>query len=258
MFESWELAFPRHIVNACKSPLLWVTFLHTHTHSTRRTKHSVCLSCLSLPRLLFSCPAFSLTYRPSCPPRTLIERNPPFPGGVETPTPRGGFLFTMFPLHELCVRGPPSKDLYQVLRGGFSYTRFLMRKHLWNIINSKPPRREGFLSINSLCSLVLQGSVCCSMLPCVAVCCSVLQSCFTRLLSRLFCLEHPKDLRLDLQDPLPKHPPHPHRYTYICMYIHMYISLLHSLQSVRGFDPSLQKSLFCPCIHTSRRVWVAP
>jgi len=39
----------------------------------------------------------------------LIERNPP---------PRGGFLFTMFPHQEPCVRGPPSKDLYQVLRGG--------------------------------------------------------------------------------------------------------------------------------------------
>ena len=50
----------------------------------------------------------------------LIERNPP---------PRGGFLFTMFPHQEPCVRGPPSKDLYQVLRGGFSYTRFLLREH---------------------------------------------------------------------------------------------------------------------------------
>ena len=50
----------------------------------------------------------------------LIERNPP---------PGGGFLFTMFPHQEPCVRGPPSKDLYQVLRGGSSYTRFLMREH---------------------------------------------------------------------------------------------------------------------------------
>ena len=50
----------------------------------------------------------------------LIERNPP---------PRGGFLFTMFPHQEPCVRGPPSKDLYQVLQGGSSYTRFLMREH---------------------------------------------------------------------------------------------------------------------------------
>jgi len=46
---------------------------------------------------------------------TLIERNPP---------PRGGFLFTMFPHQELCVRGPPSKNLVQILRGGSSYTRF--------------------------------------------------------------------------------------------------------------------------------------
>jgi len=51
---------------------------------------------------------------------TLIERNPP---------PRGGFLFTMFPHQRLCVRGPPSKNLYQVLRRGSSYTRFLMREH---------------------------------------------------------------------------------------------------------------------------------
>jgi len=42
---------------------------------------------------------------------TLIERTPP---------PRGGFLFTMLPHQEPCVRGPSSKNLYQVLctRGG--------------------------------------------------------------------------------------------------------------------------------------------
>ena len=51
---------------------------------------------------------------------TLIERHPP---------PRGGLLFTMFPYQEPCVRGPPSKDLYHVLRGGSSYTRFWMREH---------------------------------------------------------------------------------------------------------------------------------
>jgi len=50
----------------------------------------------------------------------LIERNPPL---------RGGFLFTMFPHQEPCVRGPPSKHLVQILRGGSSYTRFLMREH---------------------------------------------------------------------------------------------------------------------------------
>jgi len=33
----------------------------------------------------------------------------------------------MFP--EPCVRGPPSKNLVQILRGGSSYTRFLMRQH---------------------------------------------------------------------------------------------------------------------------------
>jgi len=51
---------------------------------------------------------------------TLIERNPP---------PRGGFLFIMFPDQEPCVRGPPSKNLVQILRGGSSYTRLLMREH---------------------------------------------------------------------------------------------------------------------------------
>jgi len=60
---------------------------------------------------------------------TLIEKKSP---------PRGGFLFTMFPHQEPCVRGPPSKDLYQVLRGESSYTPlrgessytpFLMREH---------------------------------------------------------------------------------------------------------------------------------
>jgi len=50
----------------------------------------------------------------------LIERNPP---------PRGGFLFTMFPHQEPCVRGPPSQHLVQILRGRSTYTRFLMREH---------------------------------------------------------------------------------------------------------------------------------
>jgi len=50
----------------------------------------------------------------------LIERNP---------HPRGGFLFTIFIHQEPCVRGPPSKNLVQIRRGGSSYTRFLMREH---------------------------------------------------------------------------------------------------------------------------------
>jgi len=45
------------------------------------------------------------------------------------PPSRGGFLFTMFPHQEPCVRGVFSKDVYQVLRGGSSYTRFLIREH---------------------------------------------------------------------------------------------------------------------------------
>jgi len=53
-----------------------------------------------------------------------------YEGSIERKRPpRGGFLFTMFTHQEPCVRGPPSKDLYQVLRGGSSYTRFLMREH---------------------------------------------------------------------------------------------------------------------------------
>jgi len=50
---------------------------------------------------------------------TLIQRNPPT---------RGVSLFTMFPHQEAWERGPPSKNLYQVLRGGSSYSRFLMRE----------------------------------------------------------------------------------------------------------------------------------
>jgi len=59
----------------------------------------------------------------------LIERTPP---------PGGRFLFTMFPHQEPRVRGPPSKHLeapqilrggFEVLRGGSSYSRFLMREH---------------------------------------------------------------------------------------------------------------------------------
>ena len=50
----------------------------------------------------------------------LIERTPP---------PRGGFLFTMFPDQEPGGRGPSSKNLYQVLRGGSSSSGFLIREH---------------------------------------------------------------------------------------------------------------------------------
>jgi len=60
----------------------------------------------------------------------LIEMNP------------GGFPITMFPDQEPCVRGPPSKNLVHILRGGSSYTRFLTREHS----NRKPPV-GGFLSI---------------------------------------------------------------------------------------------------------------
>jgi len=54
-------------------------------------------------------------------------------------SPRGGFVFTMFPDQEPCVRGPPSKDLYQVFRGGSSSTRLLIREHS----KHKTPPRGG-------------------------------------------------------------------------------------------------------------------
>ena len=57
---------------------------------------------------------------------TLIERNP---------SPRGGFLFTMFPHQEpvpssktMCKK-TPLEEPCTILRGGSSYTRFLMREH---------------------------------------------------------------------------------------------------------------------------------
>ena len=53
-------------------------------------------------------------------PHKLIERKPP---------PRGGFVFTMFPHQEPCARGPPSKHLVQILRGGSSSSGFLIREH---------------------------------------------------------------------------------------------------------------------------------
>jgi len=52
--------------------------------------------------------------------RSNIDRKKP---------PPGGFPIYYIPSSEPCVRGPPSKDLYQVLRGGSSYTRFWIREH---------------------------------------------------------------------------------------------------------------------------------
>jgi len=55
---------------------------------------------------------------------TLIERNL---------SPRGGFLFTMFPHQEPCVRGPPSKHLVHISRGGSSYTMYSLGTHcIWH------------------------------------------------------------------------------------------------------------------------------
>jgi len=43
----------------------------------------------------------------------LIQRNPP---------PRGGFLFTMFPHQEPCVREPPSKNCARFFEGVLLHT----------------------------------------------------------------------------------------------------------------------------------------
>ena len=74
--------------------------------------HCICVGCVSLLFICVVCLSFLCCI--------LIERNP---------HPWGGFLFNMFPHQEPCVRRPPSKNLYQVFRGGSSYTRFLMREH---------------------------------------------------------------------------------------------------------------------------------
>ena len=76
-----------------------------------------------MPKLIYRKVLFSTTTRlckASFVTKTLIERNPP---------PRGGFVFTMFPDQEPCGRGPPSKNLVQIFRGGSSYTRLLIREH---------------------------------------------------------------------------------------------------------------------------------
>ena len=67
----------------------------------------------------------------------LIERNP---------RPWGGFLFTIFPHQELCVRGTTSKNLVQILRGGSSSIAALTHGSWWgNIVNRKPPWGGGVL-----------------------------------------------------------------------------------------------------------------
>ena len=81
---------------------------------------------------------------------TLIERNPPS---------RRGFLCTVFPHQEPCVRGPPSKDLYQDPRGGSSYSRFLMREHSKQ---ETPPGGGGFFRSTWLSHLTLSLDLTCS------------------------------------------------------------------------------------------------
>jgi len=67
----------------------------------------------------------------------LIEGNPPT---------WAGFLFTMFPHQEPCVRGPPSKNLVQIHRGGSFHTRFLMRE-----LVIQTGSRTGVCKVSRLC-----------------------------------------------------------------------------------------------------------
>ena len=77
--------------------------------------------------LYFCAHRFALLSRPQPQRCEQFDRqNPPPPGGVPVYLCS---LFIMFPHQESCVKGPPSMDLYQVLGGGSSYTRFLMREH---------------------------------------------------------------------------------------------------------------------------------
>jgi len=87
----------------------------------------------------------------------LIERYPP---------PRGGFLFTMFSDQEPRGKGRPSKNLYQVLRGWSSYSRFLIREHI-KIVN--PPGGGGFFRSVYVCKYV---SMFVSMYVCMHACVS--------------------------------------------------------------------------------------
>jgi len=62
---------------------------------------------------------------------------------LQGPPPWGGFLYSMLPHQEPRGRGPPSKNLYQVLRGG----PLPPGSWLGNIVNRKPPG-GGFPAIN--------------------------------------------------------------------------------------------------------------
>jgi len=133
---------------------------------------SICLLvCLSIT-CLFVCTSVCQSV---CLSVYLDRKNPPPPGG--------GFLFTMFPHQEPCVRGPPSKDLYQVLRGGSSYTRFLMREHS----KKESPPGGGVSFDHSVCLSVCLSvflSVCPSvcLFVCLSICLSIyLSVCLTGL-----------------------------------------------------------------------------
>ena len=60
------------------------------------------------------------------------------------PPPRGGFLFTMFPNQEAGGRGPPSKHMVQILRGGTPLEAHGTNSYIVQIL------REGFCSFGFL------------------------------------------------------------------------------------------------------------
>jgi len=84
--------------------------------------------------------------------------------------PPGGFPICYVPSSRTVCRRPPSKDLYQVLRGGSSYTR-LMRE------NSKyetPPGGGGLFRSNLYTSVgVSRGEEFVETLPCALRACSI-------------------------------------------------------------------------------------
>jgi len=89
-----------------------------------RTRERACVQTTTLEWWEAECTLYTHTYTPiyllSLSLHTHLDQ--------KKPPPRGGFLFTMFPDQEPGGRGPPSKNLYQVLRGGSSFPGFLIRE----------------------------------------------------------------------------------------------------------------------------------
>jgi len=68
---------------------------------------------------------------------------------LRTPPPQGGFLFTIFPHQEPCVRAAIEEDPPRRICTRFFEVVPLTHSSWWgNIVNRKPPQGRGFLSIN--------------------------------------------------------------------------------------------------------------